>query len=231
MNRFLRSGQRGAALVLVLGLSAALLAPLIAFLVFLHGQSAHARAVRHSTNLNLLVEAALQEAMAKLTDGFTSVHGLPGQVPGSVTAAPGLMEVLRYDVPYHRGSETGSAAFSPPDPSGPFFTNPFAESYGGRPANPRWIPLYSRRWFAPGTKFLAAGPHGAPASVPNPHYNPEALFNFNTPDNPFRPGEFYLSGLPAEPAFPRREKNAEGWFPTVGQEAAFAFRPGEPASD
>jgi hypothetical protein len=141
------------------------------------------------------------------------------------------LEVLSYETPYHRGTETGSAAFNRSSQAPTFFTDPFAAEYQGKPANPRWIPLYSRKYFAPGTRFLAIGPNGQRASVPNPDYNPAVLFNINTPNNPFRPGYLYLSGMPGFPALPRREKDTQGDFPKVGNETSFAFREGEAATE
>ncbi len=230
MNR--EYSQRGAALILVLGLSSFLLVALLGFLVFARQETRVARQVRNSTTTDLVASLALEEAMAKLRAAWSEIEPTAnGLQKGSVTAAPGLAEILRYDVPYNRGSETGASAFATGGSARPFFTDPFAANYGGRPANPRWIPLYSRRWFAPGTRFLAIGPNGAPASVANPDYNPATLFNINTTENPVRPGEFYLSGTPTQPPFPRREKDAAGKFPGPANAHEFALRTGEASPD
>ena len=227
---FFQARRRGAVLLLVLVLCAGLTAVAVVFFSFLRQETGHARKLLEANGTTHLTELALQEALAKLQEGFAATAAAPGQVRASMTAAPGLLEILRYDVPYNRGQETGAAAFAMPQQNRPFFRDPFARTYSRQPANPQWIPLYSRRWFAPGTPFLGLSTAGEP-ELPNPDYNPAVLFNLNTPSNPFRPGEYYLSGVPAAPAFPRREKNTTGDFPAVGQEEAFAFRPGEPATD
>jgi hypothetical protein len=222
--------HRGATLLLVLGLCAGLAVIAVLFFSFLRQETRHARHQLQAGSASQITELALQEALAKLQEGFAAVDAPPGEVRASMTAAPGLMEILRYDVPYNRGTETGAAAFAMPQENRPFFRDPFARTYSRKPANPQWIPLYSRRWFAPGTPFLGLNTAGEP-ELPNPDYNPSALFNLNTPHNPFRPGEYYLSGAATAPAFPRREKNAAGHFPVVGEEDAFSFRSSEPSTD
>ncbi len=222
--------SRGFALVLVLGLIAGLVAVSVLFFALVREQSRHARQQLHLVSTSHLTDLAVQEALAKLYEGMSAATAPAGQAKASMTAAPGLMEILRYDVPYNRGTETGQTAFAMPFQNRPFFRDPFAPFYSNRAANPRWIPLYSRKWFAPATPYLGLTTNGAP-ELPNPDYNPAVLFNINTPHNPFRPGEYYLSGAVVPPAFPRREKDREGRFPEVGMEGAFTFRPGEPATD
>src|SRR5687768_3175336 len=79
--------------------------------VFALSISQNRRAIaRHAEVLTgTLVDAAFAEVQAKLVDGFAEQHrsGAEELRQASVTAAPGLLEVLRYDVPLNRGDELG----------------------------------------------------------------------------------------------------------------------------
>ncbi|RYD43172.1 MAG: hypothetical protein EOP83_32035, partial [Verrucomicrobiaceae bacterium] len=133
-----------------------------------------------------LLASAKSEILAKLGEGFSLETG-----EGSVAAMPGLLEVKRFDEPLNRGPEEGEAAFE----GGAFFAKPFAAEYDGKLANPRWIPMFSWKSFAPRLKHLSV--EGASPSKENPDYNPYAAFNINTPDNPWQPGTTWITGVAA----------------------------------
>jgi hypothetical protein len=228
------SHPRGAALLITLLLVGLLAVVLTAF--FLAAGSSRRRAVsdREHSRARLYIDLAVQEAVGKIATGFAEVAGPPGEVRGSVTASPGLMEIRYYQNVPNRGSERGAAAFTLANPARPpFFRNPFAESYvqgtALRPANPRWIPLFSWKWFAPAVPNLKLV-KGA-ASEPNPDFNPAAVFDINTTKNPFHPGHHYLTGVPAAPVALRYQRDAEGRFAERGREGEFRFQPGEAAAD
>lgn len=180
---------KGVALLWVL-LLGGLLA--IVSLSFLTIASQSQRASEHggdSQTADEILAAARAEIIAKLHDGFSATSGTLRQA--SVTAMPGLMEVKRFDTPLNRGKATGSAAFDNDEQSPAFFADPFRREYEGAPANPRWIPLFSHRAFAPSLQHLEI--RGSEPTRPNAHYEPHAVFNINTPDNPFTPGTTWIT--------------------------------------
>lgn len=153
------------------------------------GASARREAIidRRAAFADTLTDLALAEITAKLNDAFSAEGGLPRTA--HVTASPGLAEVKFYHHPPNRGRDTGAAAFRE-DGS---LRQPFAEHYGGAPANPRLIPLFSWKNFAPHLQFLTIS--GGKTSEPNPAFSPHSRFNINTPDQPLLPGLPLLSGL------------------------------------
>lgn len=220
----------GGALLIVLLTSGLLAAGLLTLLAYVTSHRRPAVRAGDAGEARMLVEAAANEAMARIVEAheLAAPSGATQRV-GHVTACPGLLEVRRFDVPWHRGDERGAAAFGLPGPNAPFFRNPFAAEYGGRPANPRWIPLFSWRWFAPEARHLAIS-GGRPVDR-NPDYNPAARFNLNTARNPFRPGEPYLSGPPADAVALRFEKDRVGRFARAGAEEAYRVGAGRASAD
>ena len=191
--------KRGVALITVLSLIALLTVTLIAFFALVGEDRQRSREFLDLSKSNVLVETAFQEALAKIIEGseapweasVSAGTGMTGRVQGaSMTASPGLMEIRYFFEQPNRGQESGVAAFTNPES---FFRNPFAREYNGQPANPRWIPLFSWQRFAPSMPFLDSN-----HTIPNPDFNPAAVFNMNTAFNPFFPGEPYLSGYPGE---------------------------------
>jgi hypothetical protein len=211
-------GKRGAALLITLLLIGFLALCLSAFFLNVGGSRKRATVDREHARARLFADLATQEAIAKIVTGFSEVEGTTSGPRGSVTASPGLMEVRYYDAAPNRGTERGAAAFANNPTKPPFFRNPFHESYGGKPANPRWIPLFSWKWFAPAIPNLKL--QRGQASGPNPDYNPAAVFDLNTTKNPFYPGQHYLTGVPASPIAQRYD-----------EERPSPFHPGEAASD
>ncbi|MDB6172738.1 MAG: hypothetical protein JWL59_2049 [Chthoniobacteraceae bacterium] len=177
---------------------------------------------------DLLIEGALAEVRGKLATGFDAeTPGADGLLKASVTASPGLMEVRHYGFPYNRGSASGPAAFDQKELSS--FSRPFAAHYDGSPANPRWIPLFSWKYFAPTLRNLTQT-LGRPGDL-NSDFNPAAVFNLNTPNNPFSPGYCYLSGVGGDPAGVRYEKDVQGHWATAGAREKFALFPGETSAE
>lgn len=215
-----RANVSGMALIWSLLLTGALMLVAVTFLSVSSG--ARLRAVRQIEEITTeeLADAAKAEILAKLTEAFHIQTGTPRQ--GSVAASPGLLEVLRYDVPLNRGTHTGSSAFAGTRDNPTFFSQPFSPTYHGAPANPRWIPLFSWTRFAPRLKSLALV-GGAPQQQ-NPAYNPALAFNLNTPHNPFTPGRFLLSGVPADSRTEVwvREKST-GTFAFSGNQQTYAI--------
>ena len=211
---------RGMALIWALLLTGALMLVSVTFLSV--SSNSRQRAVRQIEEITTeeLADAAKAEIIAKLSEAFAVESTVNGARQGSVAASPGLLEVLRYDLPLNRGSQTGAAAFngSPAEPA--FFSQPFSATYNGAPANPRWIPLFSWTRFAPRLKNLSLIA-GQPAR-PNPAYNPALAFNFNTPNNPFTPGHHLLSGLGADTEVWVREKR-DGDFANSGNTAEYTL--------
>ncbi|WP_133795955.1 hypothetical protein [Prosthecobacter fusiformis] len=154
-----------------------------------------------------LLQAAQQEVLAKLHEGF-SVE-VSGAYKGHVAAAPGLLEVRRYYTPWNRGTQVGAAAFLGTPASPAPFSQPFSSKYGKNLANPRYIPLFSWKTFAPRLKNITVR-NGSPART-NPDYNPSLSFNLNTPRNPFTPGACLLSGVPEESEALIRERIGKDW--------------------
>lgn len=219
----------GAALIVTLLLLGFLAVSLAAFFIAVSGGRKRAGSERAHAQARLFTDLAAQEAIAKIATGFAEAAGTGSDPRGSVTASPGLMEIRYFDTLYNRGTERGAAAFLNNPARPPFFRNPFASEYSNRTANPRWIPLFSWKWFAPGVPNLRLS-KGA-ASEPNPDFNPAAVFDINTTRNPFHPGHHYLSGVPAAPVALRYERDRGGDFARTGTETAFGFRPGEAAPD
>jgi len=214
-----RANVSGMALIWSLLLTGALMLVAVTFLSVSSG--ARQRAVRQIEEITTeeLADAAKAEILAKLSEAF-HVQSSPTR-QGNVAASPGLLEILRYDLPLNRGSQIGSAAFSGSPENPTFFSQPFSPTYNGTPANPRWIPLFSWTRFAPRLKNLALI-SGNPQQE-NPAYNPALAFNLNTPHNPFTPGRFLLSGVPADSSTEVwvREKK-DGDFASSGNEQAYA---------
>lgn len=195
------TSRRGVALITVLSLIALLTVTLIAFFALVGEDRQRSREFLDLSQSNVLVETAFQEALAKIIEGSeepwrtsrSAGGSVSGQIQGaSMTASPGLMEIRYFFEQPNRGDQAGATAFTDPES---FFRNPFAREYNGRPANPRWIPLFSWQRFAPAMPFLDSA-----HTIPNPDFNPAAVFNLNTAFNPFYPGEPYLSGYPGEAA-------------------------------
>jgi len=221
--------KRGAALIVTLLLLGFLAVCLAAFFIAVTGGRKRAVSERAHAQARLFTELAAQEAVAKIATGFAEAAGHSTEPRGSVTASPGLMEIRLFETHYNRGTERGASAFANNPARPTFFRHPFANEYSGRTANPRWIPLFSWKSFAPGVPNLRLS-KGA-ASEPNPDFNPAAVFDINTTRNPFHPGHHYLSGVPAAPVALRYERDRSGDFARTGTETAFGFRPGEAAPD
>ncbi|MCW1886048.1 hypothetical protein OKA04_15020 [Luteolibacter flavescens] len=185
MKRVVRRDAPGAALLWVVLLGGFMSVLCLYFLTTGHEARLRADFDHAEVTADDLLASAKGEILAKLDEGFSVGAG-----EGSVAAMPGLLEVKRYDEPLNRGGETGEAAFE----NDAFFAKPFAAEYGGKPANPRWIPMFSWKDFAPRLKHLSVD-GGAPAKE-NPDYNPYAAFNINTADNPWQPGTTWITGVP-----------------------------------
>lgn len=186
MKAGMRRAARGAALIWVILLGGFL--SVLCLYYFSSGREARMRADFDHAGVGAddLMASAKGEILAKLEEGFAIAEG-----EGSVAAMPGLLEVKRFDEPLNRGREKDADAFQ----GDAFFAKPFAAEYGGKPANPRWIPLFSWRSFAPRLKHLTV--NGGSPSEENPDYNPYAVFNINTPDNPWTPETSWITGVPA----------------------------------
>lgn len=215
----MKSSRSGAALLITLLLIGLLAVCLTAYFLAASGSRKRSVADREHSRARLYTDLAAQEAIAKIVSGLSEVVGSSSSdLRGSVTASPGLMEIRYFDSPPNRGTELGAAAFQNNPARPPFFRNPFFETYSGKPANPRWIPLFSWKWFAPALPNLRVS-MGTPSEA-NPDYNPAAVFDINTTRNPFHPGHHNLTGVPASPIAPRYDRDGPS-----------AFRPGEAASD
>lgn len=224
----LRHPQRGAALLLTLIISAMLVAALVAYLYQVRVHLRQAAQVQAQIPLDSLTRSALLEARERIEEGFRLEYE-NGRRVASAVASPGLMEVRFYHLPWNRGRARGPAAFAMPERGRPFFTDPFGPFYDGLPANPRWIPLYSTRLFAPAIPRLTI--RNGSASDPNPDYNPAAVFNINTPRNPFYPGEYLLSGTQETPVALRAERDSANRLAERGREATYRYLPGEHAAE
>ncbi|MCC5789488.1 MAG: hypothetical protein JJT75_07630 [Opitutales bacterium] len=221
------------ALITVLSLIALLTITLVAFFALVQDDRQRAREFLDYSQSTMLIESAFQEALGKIIEGSEEPWATSpdGEVVGaSMTASPGLMEIRYYNENPNRGSGFGPGQWDDPNS---FVRNPFAREYGGQPANPRWIPLFSWQRFAPGIPFFDST--GGSASRPNPDYNPAAIFNLNNIDNPFYPGELYLSGTPSESfaaKFANQGPHEQNNFATTNsnREEKF-FQPGESSFD
>ena len=210
--------EQGAALLITLLMIGFLAVCLAAFFINAGGTRRRANVDREHARARLYVDVATQEAMGKIVTGFAEAAGTSTEARGSVTASPGLMEVRYYDAAPNRGTERGATAFANNPTKPPFFRNPFFDTYGAKTANPRWIPLFSWKWFAPSVPNLRL--QKGQVSEANPDYNPAVVFDINTTENPFYPGQHYLTGVPASPVAQRFDLRN----PT-------SFLPGEAASD
>lgn len=182
-----RKAPAGAALVWVLLLGGFLSVLCLYFLSASHQARVRTDFDHAGVAADDLLASARAEIQAKLEEGFAVAPE-----DGNVAAMPGLLEVRRYDEPLNRGNEKKAAAFD----ADSFFAEPFAAEYNGKPANPRWIPLFSWKSFAPRLKHLSV--KGGDPGRENPDYNPYAAFNINTPDNPWQAETTWISGVPAE---------------------------------
>lgn len=214
--------QSGAALLVTLLLIGFLAVCLATFFLVASGSRQRSTADREHARARLYADLAAHEAMAKVATGFAEAAGTGTEPCGSVTASPGLMEVRYFDVAPNRGTERGAAAFANNPARPPFFRNPFFESYSNRTANPRWIPLFSWKWFAPALPNLKIVK--GKATEANPDFNPAAVFDLNTTKNPFHPGHHYLTGVPATPVALRFQNEESAELPPT-------FAPGESAAD
>lgn len=234
--------EGGIALVTVLLLVALLTITLLSFFYLVRNDRTRSRSFLESMKSRLMIESALEEVKAKIMDGSeldrpgepswkpwvaqAEPGGFPYRAQAHMTAAPGLMEVRYFDIPPDRdNSATGNSAFD----SDKWFRDPFNPKY-----NPRWIPLFSYKWFAPSIRFLRkTGDADTLANVsdPNPDYNPAAQFNLNTIQNPFYPGELYLSGSPDRTVGFKYAKDSAGNYATKGTEEDFVYSAGESSLD
>lgn len=199
----------GSALIWVLLLGGFMAVVVIAFLTTAQSDRRLARNDQGEIVTEELLMAAQQEVLAKLSEGFSVEAGVGTTRQGHVAATPGLLEVRRYDVGLNRGTQTGSEAFRGTASAPAFFSQPFSAQYEGAPANPRWIPLFSWKAFAPRLRNLSVT--GTTALNVNPDYNPALSFNLNTPQNPFMPGVCLLSGVDEGAETILREKWGESW--------------------
>ena len=233
MNRTLLQRRRGAAFVVTLLLLCLLSLLVLGYFSLVVSDRHVARGEAQQARTSLLLDTALAEVRAKIQTAYDAE--LPegaAHWQASVTASPGLLEVRRYDVPYHRGAATGAAAFAPDGP----MRAPFAASYDQQPANPRWIPLFSWQQFAPQVPNLTRS--GSRVLDANPDFNAAAAFNLNTTRNPFHPGYCYLSGVGGDPAAVRYERvvsssggtRTDEWAAANSQER-FSMLPGESAEE
>ncbi len=202
-----RLAPRSGATLLTVAVTTALLAlSVILFLQLSTRSRVQGRNWQAQRATDALLTTAREEVLAKLHEAHAAVAGPPdGLLDGSFTAAPGLLEIRRFDLPPNRGEAREAAAFDASTDPRPFFRDPFGIEFDGKPANPRWIPLYSHQRFAPRLPFL--GIRVRKPIEPNPDYNPAASFNINTTDNPFYPGHPYLAGpmsAATAPALPAR---------------------------
>jgi hypothetical protein len=180
--------EKGSTLMLVVALMGVISMVLLGMLLITSRDHRAADRDAIHAELAFVVENGLAEAMAKIQSGSAAEVADPGSRTAHVTASPGLMEIRRYDTPWNRGAATGPEAFKADGP----FRAPFAAEFDRKPANPQWIPLFSYRHHAPAMRYLHRS--AQPGTI-NPDYNPAALFNLNTPQQPFHPGVHYLSGF------------------------------------
>jgi hypothetical protein len=251
-SRIGRRHRRGVALITTLSLMSLLAILLVSFMVLVKDDRARSKSFLDSVRARSFLEIGAQEAISKIMDGFEdpALAITSSGRQASVTATPGLIEIRYFfKNPWRHNNATGTNAFgsseTPTWPTNiynnnqtPYFRNPFLPNYGGQDANPRWVPLFSWRYFAPGIRNLRIDPGGGSRSVVNPDYNPAAVFNFNTIQNPFYPGELYLSGSPERSVAMRTARvtgsgtskdRASGG--SVGVMNSYRLRPGEASID
>jgi len=220
-----RNHPPGVAVVWVILLGAFLTILGLYFLTAAATAKARTHARDASVTADDLLASAHSEILAKLHLGFAPVSAAPRNA--SVTAMPGLLEIKSYHTPLNRGRATGSAAFDHSSPSPTAFTDPFAAEYDGLPANPRWIPLFSHRSFAPHLEYLTVS--GTSRSTPNPHHEPYASFNINTPENPFTPGTTWITGAASDSTAIVRTP-IDGKYATTSTTEDFTLAPSTTAS-
>ncbi len=221
---------RGSAILWVLLLCGFLAVVCLTFLGTATASKTQARVGKDETTSDDLLASATSEVLAKLGEGFAVESGPAGGREGHVAAMPGLLEVRRFDDPLNRGSKTGSNAFEGTDDDPSPFLQPFASEYDRKAANPRWIPMFSWKSFAPRLKHLSVS-QDSPRDR-NPDYNPYEAFNINTAENPFTPGTTWISAVAEDSqAMVRREisgkrarQGSEDDF-TVASGATSAERP------
>ena len=227
--------QEGVVLFTVVLLVALLSLVVLLLLVQTTHNRNRARSFLDAARAEMLVDVATQEVMAKLMDGG-EIPWHDGVATASMTAGPGMIEQRRYDVLPNRGYQQGRLAFTDRDS---FVRNPFADEYerGGpgdwQPANPRLINLYSHRWYAPAIRYMTVEDGVVDRDDGNPDYNPSRRFNINTVENPFFPGELYLSGASGRST---AVKDRGFWHKSAppahrGNQDQFRFRWGEVAAD
>ncbi|HSJ02347.1 MAG TPA: hypothetical protein VK956_07830, partial [Verrucomicrobium sp.] len=225
-NRALR--QRGAALLWSLLLCGCLAMLCVTFLSVSRNASKSATRSQHDLVAEELMDSAQQEVLAKLGEAYQIEAGVGNNRKGHVAASPGLLEVRRYDQKLNRGSQTGAAAFTGTRETPAFFSQPFSTTFDGMSANPRWIPLFSWKEFAPRLKHLRIA--GGSADTENPAYNPAVSFNINTPNNPFTPGVTLLSGIPQGAEVLVRERR-DGAYAGTGSDADFRLSTGQSSGE
>ena len=231
------AGSRGGVVLLSVMLLVALLSIVV---VLLLQQSSHnrnrARSFLDAARAEMLVDVATQEVMAKLMDGG-EIPWENGKATASMTAGPGMMQVRYYNEKPNRGYQTGTKAFSDKNS---FCRNPFAAEYersaagDWQPSNPRLINLFSKRWYAPAIRYMTIREGVVNPGSGNPDYNPARVFNINTPENPFFPGELYLSGAAGAAVAvkdARSTRSGQGAIPTRANQNDYRFRWGEVAAD
>jgi hypothetical protein len=236
------SSRSGIALITVLLLIALLTLTLLSYFYLVRSDRQRAHSFMESMKSRLLIESALEEVKAKIMDGSEMDRPLdptwkawtsdsePGgfglRARAHMTASPGLMEVRYFESPVDRdNASTDADAFGPDK----WFRDPFNPKY-----NPRWIPLFSYRWFAPSIRFLQKTGEAntlANVSEPNTNYNPGVQFNLNTIQNPFYPGELYLSGSPDRTVGFKYAKDASDNFATTTTQTNFLYAAGESSLD
>lgn len=199
-------GRPGSALVWVL-LLVVFLSGLCLFF-FNSGREANLRSGANLDELRAdeLLDSASGEILAKLEEGFSIEDGSGSSREGSTAAMPGLLEMRLFHTPLNRGAGRGSTPFEGSVASPQFFSQPFAATYDGMPANPRWIPMFSWKSFAPRLKNLSVG---GGSNNENPEYNPFVSFNINTPDQPWNPGTTWITGVPSDSGARVRGKSLE----------------------
>jgi len=228
--------RRGVALITVVTLVALLTITIISFFLLVQDDRKRARSFLDTIRARLMIEGAVQEAMAKIMDGSEVPYtgsGSSRRALAHMSASPGLMEVRQYEQWPNRGYQAGADAFTD---TNAFFRNPFKDRYertaagDWAPANPRLIPLFSWRSYAPGIRYLKIANNNAVTGETNPAYNPAAQFNLNSIQNPFYPGQLYLSGIPTDSTALKFAIDG-GTEPRVGVESTFRFKTGESTFD
>ena len=231
--------RRGVAMVTVLLLVVLFTVGIISLFVRVGDERKRSGSFLEVARSEMLVEVGLQEALAKIMDG-SEVPYEEGVALGSMAAAPGQMQVRRYDLLPNRGYQLGEEAWG----ERAFFRDPFRTEYereeeeDWQAANPRLIPLYSHKYYAPGLRYeVARGDFGEEGnsveeSSGNPDYNPARYKNMNTKKNPFYPGELYFGGaLAPNDVFKGLRGESSGEYVREGEEEDYRYREGESAEN